>query len=139
VGVFRPAARVTDPSGRAWEIYATRLQLPDRREPDPGFTDPGVPATPAAASVAVVDGIVWLFLLVPRVLFRLAVDLPVAAVRASRSDTWTVEAIAWMPSKTTYTWRTTSEYRGHVLAQVEGQLARGEVPRPRHAQFLGVR
>ena len=139
MGVFRPAARITDPSGRAWEIYATRVQLPDRPELDPGFYDGDQPPSAAHATLAVVDGIVWLLLLAPRLLFRLLVDLPAALLRAGRSDTWTIEAIAWMPSKTTYTWRTTTEYRGHVLAQVEGQLARGETPRPRHAEFLGVR
>ncbi len=43
-----------------------------------------------------------------------------------------------VPHKTTYTWKTTGEYRGHVVAQVEAGLAYGEIPRPRHATFVGV-
>jgi hypothetical protein len=31
VSVFRPTRRVTGPDGRAWEIYAYRLRLPQRR------------------------------------------------------------------------------------------------------------
>jgi hypothetical protein len=57
-------------------------------------------------------------------------------VRALRSDSWTIEAISWAPFRASYTWRTTLEHRGQVLAQVEGGLARGETPRPRNAQFV---
>ena len=35
MSVFRPSARVTDPGGREWEIYAYRLVLPCRSSPDP--------------------------------------------------------------------------------------------------------
>jgi len=72
-----------------------------------------------------------------RVLWRF-VDIPRSAVRALGTDDWTIEAVTWVPRRESYTWRTTSEFRGHVLAQVEGQLARGEVPRPRHATYLGA-
>ena len=69
-------------------------------------------------------------------LVRVLVDLPVAAVRASRSDEWTIEAVSWAPFRRRYTWKTTREHRGQVLAQVEGGIARGEVPMPRNAQFV---
>jgi len=69
---------------------------------------------------------------------RRLVDVPVAGLRALRSDRWTIEAIAWLPHRQAYTWTTTREFRGHVLAQVEGQLARGEVPTPRNATYLGA-
>ncbi len=72
-----------------------------------------------------------------RTLRRLLVDLPLAALAARRSHAWTIEAITWQPHRTTYAWTTTGEFRGHVLAQVEAGLARGEVPRPGHATFLG--
>ena len=68
MSVFRPSARVTDPHGRAWEIYAFRILLPER-------------------SVG---------------------DSPL-------------------------------EYQiDQVLAQVEGGIARGEVPMPRNAQLVRV-
>jgi hypothetical protein len=71
--------------------------------------------------------ILWLVALVPRALLRLA-DVARAAVASIRSDEWTVEAVTWLPQETRYTWTTTREHKGQVLAQVEGSLARGDVP-----------
>ncbi len=109
MSVFRPAVRVAGPDGREWEVYAYRLTLPER------------------------SGRRGL-----RLVRRLLVDLPRAALAARRSQAWTIEAITWQPHRTSYTWTTTGEFRGHVLAQVEAGIARGEVPRPRHATFLGA-
>jgi hypothetical protein len=106
VSVFRPSARATGPDGREWEIYAYTIKLPAR-----------------SARKRI------------RPLVRLA-DFPVAALRALRSDEWTVEAISWAPFRASYRWTTTREYRGQVLAQVEGGLARGEKPQPRNAVLL---
>ena len=50
------------------------------------------------------------------------------AWRAVRSDDWTIDAISFLPRPTTYRWTTNGEHRGQVLAQVEGHLARGDVP-----------
>jgi hypothetical protein len=108
VSVFRPARRVTAPDGREWEIYAFRIELPQRR-------------SHGLRSLA-------------RVLLR---EWPRAALRALRSDGWTIEARTWDPYHARYRWRTTRELRGQVLAQVEGQLARGETPSPRNATYLG--
>jgi hypothetical protein len=134
--MFRPYARVTDPHGREWEIYASKLALPRRGAPDPTPFGLWSPAPRAEVVTAPLDGIVYLLSFIPRLLLLLFVDLPVAAVRALRSDTWTIEAISWAPFRASYTWRTTHEHRGQVLAQVEGGLARGESPRPRNAQFV---
>jgi hypothetical protein len=89
VSVFRPAARVTSPDGREWELYAYRVQWqrPERRRD-------------VLRSIA-------------------------AALRAARSDDWTIDAIAHLPRKTVYRWTTTTAHKGQVLAQVEGHLARG--------------
>jgi hypothetical protein len=134
--MFRPFARVSDPHGREWEIYASKLVLPQRSAPDPdtgalGAVDPRVDLL-----FAPLDGLAYLLAWIPRVLVRLLFDLPVAALRALRSEEWTIEAISWAPFRSSYTWTTTREYRGQVLAQVEGGLARGEQPRPRNAQFV---
>ena len=107
MSVFRPSARVHDPGGREWEIYAYRIALPGR--------------------------LTGRF----RRLRRLG-RFVTGAVRALQSDAWTVQAVSWAPFRSTYTWRTTREHRGQVLAQVEGGLARGELPRPRRAQYLGA-
>jgi uncharacterized cysteine cluster protein YcgN (CxxCxxCC family) len=50
------------------------------------------------------------------------------AVRSLMSTEWTIEAISWMPQRCAYRWTTTREFRGQVLAQVEGHLTRGDVP-----------
>jgi hypothetical protein len=131
VSVFRPSARVTDPHGRAWEIYAFRIRLPNRGPLDPlvsdDFVEPRgvVLALPFLLVSALVRGLV-----------RLLVDIPLAGIRALRSDEWTIEAVSWAPFRTSYTWTTTREHRGQVLAQVEGGIARGEKPQPRNAQFV---
>jgi hypothetical protein len=131
VSVFRPYARVTDPHGRAWEIYAFRIALPDRGSLDPLMSDD--PTDPRAAALT------FPFLICSalfRGLLRVFVDIPVAGVRALFTDEWTIEAISWAPFRSSYTWTTTREYRGQVLAQVEGGIARGDTPRPRNAQLV---
>jgi len=55
-------------------------------------------------------------------------DLPRALVRALRTSDWTIAAVTYLPRPRTYTWTTTREHKGQVLAQVEGHLARGDVP-----------
>jgi hypothetical protein len=101
VSVFRPAARVTTPDGSLWEIYAYKIRRPPRA---PGKR------------------------VLRRVLKRLYA-LVGETVRSLRSDEWTIEAITWLPQKRMHTWTTTREFRGQVLAQVEGHLNRGDVPR----------
>jgi hypothetical protein len=119
VSVFRPAVRVHAPDGREWEIYAYKIAVGER---DDGNAE-----------------LVRKKRFVRRVLDVLR-DVPVAAVRALRSDEWTIEAITFMPQRQSYVWRTTREYRGQVLAQVEGNLARGYVPQQlRNATYVGWR
>jgi hypothetical protein len=113
MSVFRPTVSLTDANGRRWEVYAYRVKVPPRVE-----------ATGRGRLRRAVKHAWGVF---------------AAAVRSLRSDEWTIEAITWVPSRTSYTWSTTREYRDHVLAQVEGQLARGDVPRLRHAVYLGGR
>jgi hypothetical protein len=61
--------------------------------------------------------------------------LPAAVLHALRSNVWTVEAVTYAAHHERHRWRTTSEYRGQVLAQVEGSIARGDFPVPRHAAY----
>jgi len=137
VTVFRPAARVTSPDGREWELYAYKVEVRDRRDWETDVVDADVGMSSAAAGLALLNAIVWLVTLVPRLLVRLA-DVAAAGLRALRSDEWTVEAISFLPQRQSYVWKTAREYRGQVLAQVEGSLARGEVPRQlRNATYVG--
>jgi hypothetical protein len=139
VSVFRPSARVQSPDGNEWEIYVYKLQVGDRAEWDTDVLDADIPYQPAAAELAVVNGVVWLVMLVPRMLARLF-DVARAVVRSIGSDEWTVEAITFMPHQQSYVWRTTREFKGQVLAQVEGSLARGDPPTNlRNATYVGWR
>ncbi|HEY2073416.1 MAG TPA: hypothetical protein VGG88_07570 [Gaiellaceae bacterium] len=55
---------------------------------------------------------------------------------ARRSGDWLIEAVSWAPYEERLRWSIPKERRGQVLAQVEGQLARGERPMPRNAKQL---
>jgi hypothetical protein len=127
---------VTGPDGREWEIYAYKIQL-DERGPLPGVWADDYPQL-AVADVISAGSTIFHGLF--RALRHTFVDIPLAAVRASRSDEWTIDAVSWMPRKTVYRWTTTREFRGQVLAQVEGHLTRGDVPQHlTNAVFLGSR
>jgi hypothetical protein len=47
-----------------------------------------------------------------------------------------VEAVSWAPYPIRLRWEIAEDRKGQVLAQVEGQLARGERPMPRNAKQL---
>lgn len=98
MSVFRPAVRLQDPDGRDWEIYAYKLAV--QVGPDGRFL---------------------------RRAARAARAVTVGAIRSVRSDEWTIEAICFIPRES-YRWRTTGEFKGQVLARIEGSLARGDVP-----------
>ena len=109
--MFRPVVRISSPDGGRWEIYAYKLQRPPR----------------VRGKRALRRAFVRLY--------RLAA----AAVRSFRSDEWTIEAITWLPQKQAYRWTTTREFRGQVLAQVEGHLTRGDIPQHlTNAVYLGL-
>jgi hypothetical protein len=138
VSVFRPTVRVSAPDGTQWEIYAYKLQVGDRREWDTELVDADVGMSPAAAG-ALLNAVIWILMLVPRLIVRLC-DVAVAAVRAAASDEWTIEAITFMPQRQSIAWTTTTEHKGQVLAQVEGSLARGHPPgQLRNAIYRGWR
>ena len=62
-------------------------------------------------------------------------SVPRAILRALRTNLWTVEAVTFGAHHERHRWRTTSTYRGQVLAQVEGSISRGDFPVPRHAVY----
>jgi hypothetical protein len=130
---------VRTPDGTEWEIYAYKLQVGDRHEWDTDLVDTDVGLSPAAAGGALVNAVVWLVMLLPRLIVRLW-DVAIAAIRAVASDEWTIEAITFVPQRQSMTWTTTTEHKGQVLAQVEGSLARGHPPgQLRNATYRGWR
>lgn len=115
MSVFRPAVRLTAPDGREWEIYAYKVPL--RR-----LLAPRADGGPGRL----------------RDLARRVRGIAAATARSLRSDVWTIEALTFLPQRQSYAWTTTREFRGQVLAQVEGRLAGGDVPsRLRNATYLG--
>jgi hypothetical protein len=126
VSVFRPAAKVTSPDGREWEIYAYKIKVGDLDDFGPTEDD----VVQGQADLTLLSGLVVLLvnvlLLIPRLVVRCG-QVAVGALRSVRSDEWTVDAVTFMPRHVVYTWTTTSEYKGQVLAQVEGYLARGDI------------
>jgi hypothetical protein len=121
VSIFRPSARVTAPDGREWEIYAYKIKLRDLDDfgpdDDAAFRGLDMPLVFLAN----------LLLLIPRLLIRLG-QAGLGGLETLRGDEWTIDAITFYPQQTVHSWTTTSEYKGQVLAQVEGHLARGDVP-----------
>ncbi|HVH51021.1 MAG TPA: hypothetical protein VM690_02665 [Gaiellaceae bacterium] len=57
------------------------------------------------------------------------------AYRARRTNAWTIEAVTFGGHHERHHWRTKTEFRGQVLAQVEGSIARGDFPVPRNAVY----
>ena len=83
-----------------------------------------------------IDSVVFLVTLIPRMVIRFFYDLPVAAARARNSDTLSSRRSAGLHTELRLRWEISKERKGQVLAQVEGQLARGERPMPRNAKQL---
>jgi hypothetical protein len=137
MSIFRPSARVTSPDGREWEIYAYKLKVRDRDDPE-GLDDLRTGRDwNFDGLVALADIVLFVVQLVPRLLARLF-GAATAGIRAARSDEWTIDAVTYLPHETVYSWTTTREHKGQVLAQVEGHLARGDVPQHlTHATFRG--
>ena len=139
MSIFRAAAKVTSPDGLEWEIYAYKLKVGDLDDFGPTEDDALVGQADVEAASLVVIFVINVLLLIPRLLIR-GVQTAAAALRTLGSDDWTIDAVSFLPQKTIYTWTTTTEYKGQVLAQVEGHLARGDVPqRLTNAVYRGER
>src|SRR5438046_2484666 len=72
VTALRPAVRPPGPDGREWELYAYKVAVRERAEWDTDLADTDGVYGPAAAELAVVNAVVWIVMLVPRMLMRLA-------------------------------------------------------------------
>ena len=55
---------------------------------------------------------------------------------APPSGDWLIEAVSYAPYEQRFRWSIPAERKGQMLAQVEGQLARGERPMLRDAKQL---
>jgi hypothetical protein len=90
------------------------------------------------AGLDVLDAILWLLGLIPRLLVRLLWDLPRAGIAALASDSCTVEAVTWYPVRTSYKWITPRAHRREVVAEVRRQIVAGQLPpKPGNVRYSG--
>jgi hypothetical protein len=139
VSVFRAAREVTDPSGRHWEIYVSRSELPKWRPLDRDY-DNTVDDwwwAPVLYMILFLPLFVVYQVLVP--LLRALFELPGVIVRGRRSGIRIVEAITFWPVKETYTWTTTGDHVQRVVDQVARGLEEGDFAQPLGATFRGAR
>ena len=139
MGLFRPAAAVTSPSGDYWELYVSKTALPAWKGTDADDIDPGGMNATALGLFDIpfmVLGFVWANLVVP--LARVAVLLPVAVVRGHRSRAVRIEAVKTFPQREVLLWTTTDAHRQRVLDEIVAGLAQGKVVQPEAAVYSGA-
>jgi magnesium transporter len=138
VGLFRPARKVTSPSGDYWELYVSKTALPAWREEGDGF-EPGVEAVNPEIGIVelpmVILDFLWSSILVP--LARMMVLLPIAAVKGRRSHAVRIEAVTTFPQQHVLLWTTTDVHKDRVLDEIAAGLAQGKVVRPSGAVYSG--
>ena len=139
VGLFRPAATVTSPSGDYWELYVSKTALPAWRGTDADDINLGGMNTTEIGLFElpfVFIAFVWANLIVP--LARVTVLLPVAVARGRRSRAVRIEAVTSFPHRQVLLWTTTDAYRQQVLDEIVAGLTRGKVVQPEHAVYSGA-
>jgi hypothetical protein len=140
MGLFRPAATVTSPSGDHWELYVSKTALPAWKGTD---ADDVYLGGQLNADIGLIElplmilSFVWANVLVP--LARVAVLLPVAVARGRRSRAVRIEAVTTFPYRQVLLWTTTDAYRQQVLDEIVAGLARGTVVQPAGAVYSGAR
>ena len=110
MSVFRPAARLTSPDGRDWELYAYRIRLPRRARGDAGF-DSDLPDVRVQVLSGLLDGALWLVGGLLRLVARVLWGVPRAGDPALVSDDLTSEAITCLRRGSSQ-----SEMRASVLS-----------------------
>jgi len=140
---FQPNRKVTDPSGHEWQLFISRVALPEWKEGEGQFDTwvDGGPATrldgplfllelPIAFADFVVTSIVVPFL-------RMLLLTPFAIVKGRRSHAARIEAICFFPSPETRTWTTTLDQADSVLNQIALGLEEGKIVQPIGAVYSG--
>jgi hypothetical protein len=128
---LRASRKVVEPDGVAWDIYVTRIRVPDAGRPfdapDPSYSATrdvfGIVATIANELV--------------RLLVRLVMLLPFALVRSRFGITRRIEAIADWPEPVKRVWEVEGAPGKILLDEIARGLALGKVPEPSGARYLG--
>jgi hypothetical protein len=136
---FRPQRTITAPDGREWELYVSKFRGPGWEPQDyDSPTDLMMwNRNPSGGLLLLLEIPLFVYhcILVPAVSY--AVRLPMAVVRARRSETWTVEAVCWWPHEQRFRWSVEAGDRARVTAEIATGIADGRWAQPPGAVFHG--
>lgn len=147
---FRPVQTVIDPEGDRWELYVSRIAVPDWR--DGGYNalvdslGQDMMSTPVTAELMLLDlpfafvGFVWSSIIVPAL--RLVFLTPLAVIKGRRSHAARIEAICFAYSgggRETRTWSTTIDQVDSVVTEIARGLEEGRIAQPVGAVYSGSR
>jgi hypothetical protein len=138
---FRPTLTVTDPEGRIWEIYVSRIKPPRWKPPDYRSFADGL----GGAFLLLRFLLVFILIEIPlfvvfRILWpllRIAVSVPRTLTHGLRSKQLRVEAVSFHPWFESHLWMTTKDHVARVVEQVAAGLEAGQVAKPLGAEFRG--
>lgn len=138
MGLFRPAATVSSPTGDYWELYVSKTALPAWKRTnadDAGSVDMieefGFFAIPLMLLTFLWANLVWPLL---RVVFL----LPFAVARGRRSRAVRIEAVKTFPRREVLLWTTIDNNKKRVLQEIVAGLAQGKVVQPEGAVYSGA-
>mgnify|MGYP000088298948 CR=1 FL=1 len=139
MGLFRPRRKVIAPDGREWEIYVTRLVLPEWSSEEvttsTGYGD-GLLSEIFVFVVIDLPKMVARQLVYP--LLRALALFPATLLRARKGGVLTVDAVCFWPDRQGYRWTTTAEQIDKVTEEIASGLAKGRIDRPAGAEFHGA-
>lgn len=139
MSLFRPARRVTTPTGDYWELYVSKTRLPSLDGGRQGMHEDGGVLAPMFLPFALVAGLLealWWGILWP--LARLLALLPFAWLRGRRSRAVRIEAMNPSPGGEVLLWTTTEGQVEGVLDEIVAGLAQGKIVQPAGAVYSGV-
>ena len=138
MSLFRPARKVTTPTGDYWELYVSKTRLPSLDGGRAGTHEDGDAFAPVFLPFALVLGLleaIWWGILVP--LARLVALLPVAWLRGRRSRAVRIEALNPYSGGEVLLWTTTEGQVDGVLDEIAAGLAEGKIVQPAGAVYSG--
>jgi hypothetical protein len=141
VGWFRPRRKVRDPAGQEWELYVSRVALPNWREAP--SVSLGAPPSGRIGAELFLLGLPFAFAAflwggVLRPALRFLVLLPAATIKGHRSGAVRIEAICFFPGREARLWTTTPDQVGSVLDEIARGLAEGRIVQPVGAVYSGI-
>jgi hypothetical protein len=138
---FGPDRVVTDPAGRRWELYMSKVVPPEWSGGYDSMEDPfPLPGFAGLAQIPfVLVATLWSAVISP--LLRFLFLYPVALTKGIRSRSARIEAICFSSEFgiETRTWTTTADQAKSVLATIATGLEEGQVAQPAGAVYSGSR